>query len=269
MSDSPRASFSYSEFTPVKARKIRRHKNRTSPPLSAVLATLRDQLRQEEWFAESSHSWNEFSARNPEVLCLGLGSPSASPIARIQLAFLAETCKQLNIAHDAVSVYDPVFTADDLALLAELQMHVLPENRSTHYALEVPTLCFMPHCDIELYDAVLRANWSTTGLSNLFILGNRLQEYVDNKPTSALESAVPCLLRAASILESRPLPASSAWPTAFNNTSAQFRHPQTAVPDALFAALPGHALDPDALAQLPVAPAARIDTPEKSPDTEK
>ncbi|KAF9476335.1 hypothetical protein BDN70DRAFT_812467 [Pholiota conissans] len=270
-SDTP---FSYSEFTPVKARKNRRKK--TSPPLPAVLVTLREQIRQEKWFAESSQiiqsSWREFSVHNPGVLCLGLGSPSASPIARIQLAFLAETCKQLNVDHDAVSVYDPVFTADDLALFADMQMHVLPQDRARIpppfplIELQAPTICFMPHCDIELYDAVFRANWSLAGLSNLFVLGNRIREYVDNRPTSALETTVPCLLRAAGILESRPLPVSTTWPTAFNNTSVQFRHSRTVVADDVFTALPWQELDSNAQAQVALA---RTDAPENSTETER
>jgi len=47
------------------------------------------------------------------------------------------------------------------------------------YTLSVPTICFMPHCDIELYDAIIHANWSRNGLCNLFLLGNSLQEYLD------------------------------------------------------------------------------------------
>lgn len=49
-------------------------------------------------------AWKNFSAvdaptptRGLKVLCLGLGSPSSSQIARIQLAFLAETCKRLEV----------------------------------------------------------------------------------------------------------------------------------------------------------------------------
>ncbi|KDR81835.1 hypothetical protein GALMADRAFT_240074 [Galerina marginata CBS 339.88] len=173
-------------------------------------------------------SWSAFSssARTPAILCLGLGSPSASLNARIQLAFLTETCKRLKVAHDAISIYDPIFTTEDIALLEEeLQMRVLPKNRSREredYILSVPTICFMPHCDIELYDTVLRANWSRDGLSNLFLLGNQLQEYLDNKPTTVLEAVAPCLLRVAPFLENQRLPISDAWPTAFNNISAQY-----------------------------------------------
>ena len=45
---------------------------------------------------ESSWS-NLFPPEKPAVLCLGLGSPSSSRIARAQLAFLMETCRLLKV----------------------------------------------------------------------------------------------------------------------------------------------------------------------------
>lgn len=43
-------------------------------------------------------SWRSlFSNDKPVVLCLGLGSPSSSRIARVQLAFLTETCQLLKV----------------------------------------------------------------------------------------------------------------------------------------------------------------------------
>jgi hypothetical protein len=43
-------------------------------------------------------SWRSlFSTEKPVVLCLGLGSPSSSRIARAQLAFLTETCQLLKV----------------------------------------------------------------------------------------------------------------------------------------------------------------------------
>ena len=42
-------------------------------------------------------SWNCFSTEKPVILCLGLGSPTLSHVARVQLAFLAETCQQMKV----------------------------------------------------------------------------------------------------------------------------------------------------------------------------
>jgi hypothetical protein len=37
----------------------------------------------------------------------------------------------------------------------------------------------MPHCDKELYDSILEANWTPDQLSNFILVGNRLAEYID------------------------------------------------------------------------------------------
>jgi SRR1 len=120
----------YSDFTTVKSRKKRKNKSpQAPPPLSDLLAAVREQISHSEWFAQCSRpcpietppfstlvltnpmcveiledAWKDFSAvdaptptRGLKVLCLGLGSPSSSQIARIQLAFLAETCKRLEV----------------------------------------------------------------------------------------------------------------------------------------------------------------------------
>ena len=113
-----------------------------------------------------------------------------------------------------MAVYDPVFTPEDVLLFQQLQINTLTENRARCFSLSspfprahatqlvyashfpclvssltqqdgehtlfTPTICFMPHCDIELYENILKANWSRDRLSNLFLLGNRLATYVES-----------------------------------------------------------------------------------------
>jgi len=87
------------------------------------------------------------------VLCLGLGSPSASPNSRAQLAFLIELCVAFNIVgqqycspslnsvyssflikeHTSVSIYDPVFTPEDIELFRSLQFQILSVSSSCLY----------------------------------------------------------------------------------------------------------------------------------------
>ncbi|KAF9036597.1 SRR1-domain-containing protein [Panaeolus papilionaceus] len=240
-SDSPVApppTFIYSDFTTVKSRKKKnKHHIKELPSLSTQLSKLREQLKQDEWFEACSlllqSSWGQLtngSGPPKAMLCLGLGSPTTSHNARVQLAFLTEICQLLK-ATDAVSIYDPVFTPEDVDVLEQLHMNVLSETNTSHYELKTPTLCFMPHCDIELYEALLRTNAqrqqsrtdiSGTALTNLYLVGNVLQEYIENKPKRVMETDFPYLLKIAPNLECTPLPASSTWPTAFNNTSIQF-----------------------------------------------
>ncbi|PFH52441.1 hypothetical protein AMATHDRAFT_74233 [Amanita thiersii Skay4041] len=192
-------SFHYSEFTVVSPRgKRRRRRNQTHEPfLVNLLQRLREELKQDAWFTQCQQIINDalkmLAIPFADAICLGLGSPSASRNARIQLAFLLEVCDSLMMNRSTISIYDPVFTAEDLALLDELQLSLLKENRagssllsisyyrlSAMYSVDKPTIIFMPHCDLELYENMLQAN-STPDFypSKLLIIANQLTDYID------------------------------------------------------------------------------------------
>ncbi|TFK27376.1 hypothetical protein FA15DRAFT_586399 [Coprinopsis marcescibilis] len=181
-----------------------------------------------------------------EVLCLGLGSPTNSQNANAQLAFLLEACQHLDIPSDRISLYDPVFTEEDTNLFNHLGLSVQTRNRvrsaAGRHELRVPTLCFMLHCDLELYNALIEANCTSMdgNLANLVLIGNRLTEYIDRRaffspppnPSEKLKSSVPYLFRIAPRLQSHPLSASRLYPTAFNNTCVQY-YPRLEFPPLL------------------------------------
>ncbi len=60
-----------------------------------------------------------------------------------------------------------------------MQMHCVPEGQQT--------LFIMPHCEMELYDAILAANWSAASLARLAILGNSFREYADKNSHRRIE----------------------------------------------------------------------------------
>jgi hypothetical protein len=45
--------------------------------------------------------------------------------------------------------------------------------------VDVPTILYMPHCEVMLYESVLRDNWNKERLANIVFIGNRLSNYVD------------------------------------------------------------------------------------------
>jgi len=103
----------------------------------------------------------------------------------------------------------------------------MPKNQQGHCAVDAPTILFMPHCDLTLYENILAANWSIERLSNILLVSNDLSDYIHNNPTHKLEGEAPCLLKLAEFLECHPLPLSETWPTAFNNTAIQFIPPSS------------------------------------------
>ncbi|KAI0646859.1 SRR1-domain-containing protein [Trametes meyenii] len=241
--------FGYEDhFTPARSKKKRKNRPQTAPPSpAALLHRASGELAHSDWLRDSLQSLRKSleeafapSDDAPGVLCLGLGSPAASRDARAQLALLLAACDDLSIDHTKVSVYDPVFAAEDVQLLAHLGLTALPENRHASYEIRSPTIVFMPHCDLHLYENILRANWTIARLPNVLLIANPLSEYAESIPSRKLISEHPCVARLAPYLTSRPLRACAPFPTAFNHTSIQFVPAAgLAARDADWWALPG------------------------------
>lgn len=47
------------------------------------------------------------------------------------------------------------------------------------YGLRSPTIVFMPHCDLHLYENLLRENWTRARLPHVLLIANRLREYAE------------------------------------------------------------------------------------------
>ncbi|KAH9842891.1 SRR1-domain-containing protein [Rhodofomes roseus] len=177
-------SFGYSEaFKPAPRKKRSNRPARELPSPSALLQRTMDELAETEWIRECKQivreSLDALTFGCPNVLCLGLGSPSASRDARAQLALLLAICEDLHIDRANVSVYDPVFAEADIALLAALGVARLTEDRHGRFRAAAPTVAFMPHCDLQLYENLLRENWAGAGLSPLVLIANRLSDYAE------------------------------------------------------------------------------------------
>lgn len=232
-------NFTYSDFKPVLSRKKRKNKAKVEPPpLITLVEQAREELAKDDWNSGCQQILREHltvhSLFPVQVLCLGLGSPSSSPNSRFQLGFLLEICKSMHIEHANVSVYDPVFSKEDSALFEELGMRLLSENKEGRYPLDTPTILWMPHCDLDLYENVLRANWSRAQLPYVILISNCLRDYVDSNPRHKLETRAPCLLRVDKAMESRLLPVSATCTTAFNTIAIQSIGGRVEIPESWF-----------------------------------
>jgi len=105
-------------------------------------------------------------------------------------------------------MYDPVFTDADRQLFQTLRIRCLDHIQASDFisgrnfkliaglqgaehSLECPTILYMPHCDLKLYEMVIRANWTLEGLCNVVFLANRFRDYVD-KYVYMLGPFLPC-----------------------------------------------------------------------------
>ncbi|PWN47534.1 hypothetical protein IE53DRAFT_371378 [Violaceomyces palustris] len=187
------------------------------------------------------------------IICLGLGSPKDSRVAQFQLALLlifrdhvdeilrsGSTSPNLSeeIVVDrlekvsggqespkcSVEAFDPIFDREDRDLLSYFGVQAPLENKVGDYPVQEgePTLFYMPHCGLGLYERVLRSNWSTERLAHLLLCCNELENYRLGMRDSELKESYPCVHRFVNRIESKRLP-NLAKPNSdcFNDTAFQ------------------------------------------------
>ncbi|GAA6029389.1 hypothetical protein JCM8097_003654 [Rhodosporidiobolus ruineniae] len=150
---------------------------------TGYLTKCRDLVK--EAFASTSLTDSETavpSCPRPEaVVCLGLGSLADSLKAQEQYLLLKDLLEDLKDVFDSATpteFYDPAFAPEDAAFLASQGHSVLSAEHPL--LLTRPTLLYIPHGPRTLFNALLRANWtSPSQLSRCIILGNRLDLYDD------------------------------------------------------------------------------------------
>jgi len=79
----------------------------------------------------------------------------------------------------------------------------------------------MPHCDLSLYEAVLKANLpahSTPALENLMLVGNSLHMYQQRLDTDA-SGIYQCMKLLVPLVQEAMLPAFQPCAQAFNDTA--------------------------------------------------
>ncbi|CEL51908.1 SRR1-like protein OS=Mus musculus GN=Srrd PE=2 SV=4 [Rhizoctonia solani AG-1 IB] len=171
--------------------KKRRGKNASGPiPLSDSLRSTREGLVSSGWWDSyrASRRQTELDAREVEsrCLCLGLGSPTKSAESRAQLCVLLDLCAELAIIDTKIEVFDPAFEERDILELRGLGLRVLDENKKGAHVIDTPTLVYMPHCGIGLYERFLRANWSDEGMNRIILVANDMAAYVERRSYRAI-----------------------------------------------------------------------------------
>ncbi|KAK4264747.1 hypothetical protein QN277_025879 [Acacia crassicarpa] len=76
-----------------------------------------------------------------------------------------------------IEVFDPALSMNECQILKALGCSVLEFDEDGKRKSLKPTVFFMPHCPIMLYDNLLQANWKPSLLSNVVIFGNSFGKY--------------------------------------------------------------------------------------------
>ncbi|KAK8918604.1 Protein SENSITIVITY TO RED LIGHT REDUCED 1 [Platanthera zijinensis] len=114
-----------------------------------------------------------------QIVAYGIGSiESDDEISRLQVSLALRLNEELGAtAAGPIEVFDPVLSAAECAVLASLGCTVITYNECCRREATTPTIFYMPYCDAELYENLLRANWKPEMLRRMVVLGNSFGAY--------------------------------------------------------------------------------------------
>ncbi|XP_006015339.1 SRR1-like protein [Alligator sinensis] len=128
-----------------------------------------------------------------------------------------------HVPRERCRVFDPVFSALDVAVLAELGLAVVSENEEgKHPVGDGTTLFYMIHCGKALYNNLLWSNWSVAALSKIIIVGNSFRGIEERLPSRILERDYSYIAKVLKGTEEIPLPTHPQYADVFNDTSVHW-----------------------------------------------
>ncbi|GAV52563.1 hypothetical protein ZYGR_0AG05540 [Zygosaccharomyces rouxii] len=137
---------------------------------SEVLGEYRHEIKKSQMFKELCQSLEAYRQHIVRVRCLAIGSFHEEFPAKWQLALLMEVLDYLNASNPSVSLYDPVFTEEDLRFVSLLEGWSVDERISPEWIKDSSrTLFFLPHAPLDLTELVLGKEQPKYWLANHFV----------------------------------------------------------------------------------------------------
>ncbi|KAK9105353.1 hypothetical protein Scep_022197 [Stephania cephalantha] len=110
------------------------------------------------------------------MVIYGIGSIESYEPPRLQLS-LAILLKRKFDWVGGIEVFDPVISSTESKILEALGCSVLSENEQGRRVALKPTMFYMPHCEVVLYDNLVQANWKAEHLNQMVVFGNSFRSY--------------------------------------------------------------------------------------------
>lgn len=111
-----------------------------------------------------------------QMVIYGIGSLESYEPPRLQLSLAMLMKRDFRWIGD-IEVFDPILSATESRILDTMGCCVLPFNEYGRRQAIRPTVFFMPHCEAELYNNLLQANWKLDLLGNMVLFGNSFETY--------------------------------------------------------------------------------------------
>ncbi|KAJ6392882.1 hypothetical protein OIU77_022378 [Salix suchowensis] len=193
---------------------------------------------------ESSQFYQNFleQVENPDILnsfhkvvglklkmmvIYGIGSIESYETPRFQLSLAILMKRKFDWIGD-MEVFDPILSATESRVLESLGCSVLSVNEHGRRRVTKPTLFYMPHCEAELYNNLLQANWELELLNHIVLFGNSFEmyEFLSEIKKSFVVDSTGHILAARKFTEEYVIKiASDDYLTAFHDSSWHFFSP--------------------------------------------
>jgi hypothetical protein len=113
-----------------------------------------------------------------DMVVFGVGSIAGSEVSRSQIALAMLLKHNFESFFNKILVYDPVLSDSECRVLTTLGCAPMFHDENGSMRAQVPTIFYMPHCEVGLYNNVLLANREPGScLSQLLVLGNSFHKY--------------------------------------------------------------------------------------------
>eukprot|EP00729_Bicosta_minor_P009886 gene9886-14648_t len=165
--------------------------------------------------------------RPKTIVCYGVGNFGHMPQARFQFAMLQVLATTLEVPPSDVYVYDPCFTRAELAVLAAAGHTAIGVNEECKRAVDSPTLFYMVHCGLDMYNNLLWANWKSSNLQNVVVLGNSFSGYEERSMGTALKEKARFVSDALKLLTETEIRNTFDPEVVFNDLALHAFHPAT------------------------------------------
>ncbi|KAL1339561.1 hypothetical protein AAHE18_U047100 [Arachis hypogaea] len=114
-----------------------------------------------------------------EMVVYGIGSIESYEPPRLQLSLAILMRRDFSWIGN-IEVYDPVLSLSESRVIESLGCSVMSVNEHGRREAQKPTMFFMPHCEAELYNNLLQANWKLNLLRNMVLFGNSFETYKEH-----------------------------------------------------------------------------------------
>lgn len=126
-----------------------------------------------------SRALSHHPQKKMQMVIYGIGSIESYEPPRLQLSLAILLSRRFDwmVGGGRIEVFDPIVSEVESRVMEALGCTVLTVDEKGRREAERPTLFFMPHCEAELYNNLLEANWRPERLDRMVVFGNSFERY--------------------------------------------------------------------------------------------